>query len=103
MEAWLKCQYLKQQGDQVYDATVVRTLPTGFQVRLDANGIEGFVTSKSLNQKLSFDPVSMTLANGARRFHLDQAVQVKVAEIDPERRQIRFQLVESDSAGTEPA
>lgn len=92
-EQWLKCQYIQQFRDQDLSGTIVRTLPAGFTVRLDDTGIEGFVTTKDLEGKYAFDPVTLALSNGERRFALDQPVTVKLAEADAQRRSIRFQLV----------
>ena len=96
LENWLKSDYARQLDKAAtYTGTIVRTIPAGFFVRLDDNGLEGFVSCKTLSGKFSFDPITLRLeaTKGARFFQLDQAVTVKVAEIDDERRQILFELV----------
>lgn len=92
-EQWLKCQYIQQFRDQDLSGTIVRTLPAGFTVRLDETGIEGFVSSKDLEGKYAFDPVTLTLSNTERSFTLEQPVTVKLADVDAQRRQIRFQWI----------
>ncbi|SFR63308.1 RNAse R [Marinobacter daqiaonensis] len=102
LESWLKSDYAKGLGDEPMTGTISRTMPAGFFVRLDANGLEGFVSCKTLSGKYSFDPVTLRLeaTKGARTFQLDQKVVVKLDSIDEERRQINLKLV-SDSPEAE--
>lgn len=96
LESWLKSDYARQLGtEETFSGAITRTVPAGFFVRLDANGLEGFVSCKTLSGKYSFDPVTLRLeaTKGARIFQLDQAVVVKLSGIDDERRQINFELV----------
>ncbi|MFC4257951.1 ribonuclease R family protein [Marinobacter lacisalsi] len=97
LDNWLKSDYARQLGDDtVFTGVITRTVPAGFFVRLDANGLEGFVSCKTISGKYSFDPVTLRLeaTKGARTFQLDQSVSVKLAGIDEERRQINFELVD---------
>lgn len=79
---------------------ISRTVPAGFFVRLDANGLEGFVSCKDLEGKYSFDPVTLRLVHNknGRIFQLEQPVTVTFAGVDEERRQINFKLVEDREA-----
>lgn len=100
LENWLKSDYARQlEEGATFTGVITRTLPAGFFVRLDDNGLEGFVSCKTLSGKYSFDPVTLRLeaTKGARIFQLDQAVTVKFGGVDDERRQIHFELV-ADSA-----
>ena len=102
LENWLKSDYARQlDTDTPFTGVITRTVPAGFFVRLDANGLEGFVSCKTLSGKFSFDPVTLRLeaTKGARTFQLDQAVTVTVSGIEDERRQINLALV-ADSAET---
>jgi ribonuclease R len=102
LENWLKSEYARQLGsDAIYTGVITRTVPAGFFVRLDANGLEGFVSCKTLSGKYSFDPVTLRLeaTKGARTFQLDQAVTVKLEGIDEERRQINLELVADSATG----
>ena len=93
MEQWLKCQFVEPLKEQNFEATVVRMTSAGFQVKLNENGIEGFVSTKAMPVKYSFDPNLMTLASKSKdRFQLDQAVNVELDCIDWKRKQIQFKM-----------
>ena len=101
LENWLKSDYARQLGEEAtFTGVITRTLPAGFFVRLDDNGLEGFVSCKTLSGKYSFDPVTLRLeaTKGARIFQLDQAVTVRFGGVDEERRQIHFELVADTAA-----
>ena len=66
----------------------------GFTVRLEDNGIEGFVETRTLNKKFSFDPMRLKLNSESLSLQLDMAVKVIIHEIDNEQRSIRFKLAE---------
>ncbi|WP_166266913.1 ribonuclease R family protein [Marinobacter caseinilyticus] len=94
LETWLKCDFAKQLGNANLTGVISRTIPAGFFVRLDINGLEGFVNCKSLEGKFSFDPVTLRLKGKKRFFQIEQAVTVTLAGVDDERKQINFNLVE---------
>ncbi|WP_421866368.1 ribonuclease R family protein [Marinobacter adhaerens] len=97
LEAWLKSDFAKTLGEEPMSGVISRTVPAGFFVRLDANGLEGFVSCKDLDGKYSFDPVTLRLIHNknGRIFQLEQPVTVSFAGVDEERRQINFKLVEA--------
>lgn len=95
-EQWLKCQYAPTLGtSKAYTGQIVRVTSPGFQVRLEDNGLEGFVSMRDLEGKFSFDPIKLTLTGRKQSFRLDQQVTVAFKDIDQERRQINFRLVDS--------
>ncbi|MEP5980997.1 MAG: VacB/RNase II family 3'-5' exoribonuclease [Marinobacter alexandrii] len=98
LEAWLKSDFARTLGDAPMTGTISRTVPAGFFVRLDANGLEGFVSCKDLEGKYGFDPVTLRLIHNknGRIFQLEQPVKVTFANVDDERRQINFTLVEAE-------
>ena len=79
--------------------------PAGFFVRLDSNGLEGFVNCKTLDGRFSFDPVTLRLVHNknGRIFQLEQPVAVSFAGVDDERKQILFNLVEAPAENATPA
>ncbi len=97
MEGWLKAQYAESLKDQVFDAKIVRSISSGFFVRLNETGIEGFVSTKDMPDKYSFDQVYFTLISKKRGFKLDDPVRVAVQSIDPKRNQVLF-ILEEDIA-----
>jgi ribonuclease R len=98
LEAWLKSDYAKGLPADPMEGTITRTMPSGFFVRLDCNGLEGFVSCKDLEGKFSFDPVTLRLVHNknGRIFQLDQRVTVSFSGVDEERRQINFKLLEAE-------
>ena len=103
LETWLKSDYAKSLTPEPMAGTISRTLPSGFFVRLDSNGLEGFVSCKDLDGKYSFDPVTLRLIHNknGRIFQLEQRVTVTFAGVDEERRQIHFSLVDAEAVGAD--
>lgn len=95
MENSLKCQFAPSLGNEPLEGVIVQVNAGGFLVKLEETGLVGFVASRDLPEKFSFDPVTHTIASDQRRFRLDQAVTVRFKEVDQERRQIRFDLVDA--------
>ena len=93
VEQWLKCQFMAK-NKEVHQASVLRTFSTGFQVRLLENGIEGFVSTKEMEGKYSFNQELLSLTGKAMSFKLDQLIEVRVGQIDWSRKQIQFELSE---------
>ncbi|MDE1460579.1 VacB/RNase II family 3'-5' exoribonuclease [Spartinivicinus poritis] len=95
MEQWLICQYLQDKTAEVFQGKVVQLNSFGFTVRLDDNGVEGFVDARKLPQSYSFDPLYQTLhsKDKEQRFTLEQAVSVQLLQADVKRRSVRFTLV----------
>lgn len=98
MENWLKAQYAETLKGQPLEGTIVRSMSSGFFVRLEDSGIEGFVSTKDMPDKYSFDQVYFTLISKKRGFKLDDKVRVLVHQIDHRRNQIQFQLEEDVEA-----
>jgi ribonuclease R len=94
LEKWLKSDYAKQLGSEPMTGLISRTVPAGFFVRLDTNGLEGYVSCKTLDGKFSFDPVTLRLLGKKQQiFQIEQPVTVTLDSVDDERRQINFNLV----------
>ncbi|MAA64865.1 MAG: 3'-5' exonuclease [Alteromonadaceae bacterium] len=92
LEQWLKCLYAPQLGDQPMAGVISRSTASGFFVKLDCNGIEGFVSTKDMAGKYSFDPITLTLTGPEQTFMLDQPVTVTFAGVDDARKQIQFSM-----------
>ncbi len=93
VEQWLKCQFMANNSD-VHEAEIVRCFATGFQVRLLANGIEGFVSTKEMEGKFSFDQLRLRIQGKQHTFELEQKVKVCLKQIDWRRKQIQFALAD---------
>ena len=91
---WLKCVYLQKLPAQtVLNGTIAHINSSGFVVRLDDTGIEGFVDTRLLPEKYSFDANALRLNTGDRVFNLEQPIEVTVSAIDVKKRSINFAMV----------
>jgi ribonuclease R len=97
-EQWLKCQYLQQLPAGVHRGEVCHVTSSGFVVRLDDNGIEGFVDTRHSGVKCSFDATTMRLSCGDTVYQLEQPVEVEVAAIDLKKRSINFRVPQQKPA-----
>lgn len=99
-EQWLKCQFIAKK-QETFEASVLRVFSTGFQVKLLENGIEGFVSTKEMEGKYSFNQERLLITSKKHSFELDQVVNVHLKQIDWTRKQIQFALVVEQEASTE--
>ncbi len=98
-ERWLAGKHLgrvvERQEDKTFKARVVHVNSSGFNVRLDDNGLEGFVDLRKDPEKFSYDKWTASLTSTTRRFQLEGEVEVSFVGVDRENRyQASFALVE---------
>jgi ribonuclease R len=97
-ERWLAARYLDRlnaAGPLQLDARIVHINSSGFNVRLEDYGLEGFVDLRKDPEKFSYDKWTASLTSTTRRFQLEQAVQLTYAGKDPASQYMaRFELVE---------
>lgn len=92
-ETWLKLEWLaKQPAEQEYSAKLLHITAINFTVRLEDNGIEGIIDRRKV-KGWAFDNKTLSHNKAEESFVLGQNVQVQVAEIDPQARLIRFNLI----------
>lgn len=99
IEQWLKCQFMNKSDTQL-EAEVLRVFASGCQVRLKANGIEGFISARELEGKYSFDQAMMTLKGADYSFELEQSLFVDFKQVDWKRKQIQFVPAKEQAAST---
>ncbi|MEH6557536.1 MAG: VacB/RNase II family 3'-5' exoribonuclease [Oceanicoccus sp.] len=92
MEQWLKCQFIQPLIGQEFSGQISQINSNGFTVRLDENLIEGFVETRTLPDKYSFDPMRLRLKSKNLTIELDQTIKIVVKEVDCDQRSIRFTL-----------
>lgn len=92
LEQWLKCQYMLPLVDKTFAGHISQINSNGFTVRLDDNHIEGFVETRLLKEKYSFDPMRLRLKSKTRTIELEQAIEVTVQEVDIKLRNIKYTL-----------
>lgn len=102
MEQWLKCQFIQPMLGQSFSGVVSQINSNGFTVRLDDNYIEGFVETRLLKEKYSFDPMRLRLSSKSQCIELEQAINVVVSEVNCDQRSIRFALAASAEKAEQP-
>lgn len=91
LEQWLVCQYLKNNKGMQGTARIRIVTPKGFGVRFEHNGIDGFVNFDKKTEK-TFDAKRMTLTIGEKVYRIGDAVDVRVAGVELEKRRVKFEL-----------
>ena len=99
-EQWLKCQFIAKNKEPL-EASILRIFSTGFQVKLLENGIEGFISTKDMEDKFSFNQERLQATRKGQLFQLDQVIKVQLKQIDWTRKQIQFELLDESNAAQE--
>ena len=101
VEAWLKCQYMREHLGEEYSGVVSAVTSFGIFVTLDALYVEGLVHITELGgEYFKFDEARQEL-RGERtgiRYAIGARVRVQVSRVDLDGRKIDFRLVD-ETAG----
>ncbi|MEE4277201.1 MAG: VacB/RNase II family 3'-5' exoribonuclease [Halieaceae bacterium] len=84
-ERWLALLYLQKlaaDDNGLWPARLVHLGQHGFTVRLDANGLEGFVDLRREKEKFKIDRSTGTVKSKTRLFRVDAPVRVSLAGVD---------------------
>ncbi len=84
-ERWLAGNYLTRlvaEGTRQFQATICHINSSGFNARLDDNGLEGFVDLRKDPEKFSYDKWTASLTSTTRRFQLEQSVELEFSGVD---------------------
>ncbi len=90
---WLKCEFMEDKLGEVFDGTVTGVVGFGLFVELDEVFVEGLVHVSTLrNDYYHFDQARSALVGerGGQVFRLGDRLQVRVANVDLDQRQIDF-------------
>lgn len=99
LEQWLYCQFMQDKVGQEFTGKVTQVNGAGIGVRLDANGIDGFVRMNGDKKNPpEFDGKHLMLTHKGQTFRLEQPVTVKVSGVDVDKRRIALEVLESASA-----
>ena len=97
VEAWLKCQYMREHLGEEYSGVVSAVTSFGIFVTLDALYVEGLVHITELGgEYFKFDEARQEL-RGERtgiRYSIGARVRVQVSRVDLDGRKIDFRLVD---------
>ena len=97
---WLKCRYMQQHLGETYQGTVTGVTSFGLFIAIDDNGIEGLIHISQLpNDYYEFDSVRQQMVGNRskKRFRIGDKVQIQVASINVEEKQIDFILAEDNA------
>jgi VacB/RNase II family 3'-5' exoribonuclease len=97
-ERWLAGKYLARLNSEAkvtHKGTISHVNSSGFNVRLDDNGLEGFVDLRQDPEKFSYDKWTASLTSTTRRFQLGQSVELNFKGMDRDNQyQASFTLLE---------
>jgi ribonuclease R len=85
-ERWLAGKYLARLAGSreglTFRGRISHVNSSGFNVRLDDNGLEGFVDLRKDPEKFSYDKWTASLTSTTRRFQLEQPVELTFLSMD---------------------
>ncbi len=97
-ERWLAGKYLEKRAANegtTFKGTISHINSSGFNLRLDDCGLDGFVDLRKDPEKFSYDKWTASLTSTTRRFQLEQQVEITFKGVDRDNQyQAQFQLVE---------
>ncbi|MEM9396670.1 MAG: VacB/RNase II family 3'-5' exoribonuclease [Pseudomonadota bacterium] len=102
-ERWLALSYLQKlatESGEAWDGHVSYVNNHGFSVRLDANGLEGYVDLRKDKERFNFDRLRSTLKSKTRTFHINTPVRVSLAGEDNETAHLALFKLEANSGKT---
>jgi len=99
VEAWLKCQFMRERVGEQFRGRVTGVAPFGIFVTLEDLFVEGVVHVSELGSDyFQYNEAAHELRGErtGRRFRLTDELDVQVSRVDLEARRIEFRLVKSD-------
>ncbi len=106
VQAWLKCEFLRDKVGEVYSGVITAVTSFGVFVELRDLYIEGLVHISALpGDYYHFDQAKQRLVGEHSRkvFQLGGVVTVRVARVDLDERKIDLEMDGDSSAGNRPA
>jgi ribonuclease R len=97
VEAWLKCQYMRERVGEQFAGRVTGVAPFGVFVTLNDLFVDGLVHVSELGSEyFQYNEASNELRGErtGRRFRLTDELHVQVSRVDLEARRIEFRLVQ---------
>jgi ribonuclease R len=100
VEAWLKCQFMRERVGEQFPGRITGVAPFGLFVTLDDLFVEGLVHVSELGgEYFQFNEAAHELRGErtGRRFRLTDELAVQVSRVDLEARRIEFRMVQRAS------
>ena len=104
VEAWLKCQYMRERVGEQFRGRVTGVAPFGLFVTLNELFVEGMVHVSELGSDyFQYIEAAHELRGErtGRRFRLTDELDVQVSRVDLEARRIEFRMVKAELARTD--
>ncbi len=105
VEAWLKCQYMRERVGEQFRGRVTGVATFGLFVTLNDLFVEGMVHVSELGSEYFQYIEAAHELRGERtgkRFRLTDEIDVQVSRVDLEARRIEFRMVKADGVRTDP-
>ena len=99
-ERWLALEYLQRlakQDEGYWNGHICHMGSHGFTVRLDDNGLEGYVDLRAEKGKFQFDKWTATFSSKERSFRVETPVQVRLKGEDEETPRLALFSLHPDS------
>jgi len=96
VEAWLKCDYMRNAVGDTFYGTITTVTKFGLFVELNDTKIEGLIPISSLsNEFYAFDEDKQELVGNEQRniYAVGGAVEIRIEQVDMKQRRIKFSLV----------
>jgi ribonuclease R len=96
VEAWLKCQYMRERVGEQFSGRITGVAPFGIFVTLDTLFVEGMVHVSELGgEYFQYNEAGHELRGErtGQRYRLTDPIDVQVSRVDLEARRIEFRLV----------
>lgn len=97
---WLKCEYMLNKVGETFPGVIATVTGFGMFVELKDIFVEGLIHISTLpNDYYQFDPTKQALLGErtGRRFRLGDVIEIRVARVDLDQRQIDFVLAETET------
>jgi len=101
VEAWLKCFYMQDRINEIFEGSISAVVPFGIFVALDGVFVEGLVHVSELGADyFHFDESAHAMVGGrtGKRYRLSDRVRVQLMRVDMEQNKIDFRLVDDSAA-----
>jgi ribonuclease R len=105
VEAWLKCQYMRERVGEQFRGRVTGVAPFGLFITLNDLFVEGMVHVSELGSDyFQYIEAAHELRGErtGRRYRLTDEIDVQVSRVDLEARRIEFRMVRTDAPRIEP-
>ena len=93
LQQWLICLFTQKLIGQSASGKIRIVTQQGFGVKIESNGIEGFVLFDKKTEK-SFDAKRLTLKVNDRTYYIGDEVDITISGVDHDKRRIAFALNE---------